>query len=155
YMFKHLVAIDPWSRAAMNGFRCASYPTPPPRPTLATIEPRLELELPAPVSDETFSLLQSLYSYDRDSLAPRGEREDTLTTYRRQTVSIRTAYDDERMDVHLLIPLEAEPPYQSVIWFPGGDVFLHHSSERFSSGYLFDFLPSAGRVVIHPVYLGM
>ena len=156
YLFKHLVAQDPWGREPTYGVRCAKYLEPPAERLTAPVAPLNEYENPEPIGDDAFALLRGLYAYDRDPLEPRVERvNDDLPYYRRETVSIRTAYGNERMEVHLLIPHDAAPPYQSVIWFPGDDVFLLRSSEHFSSAWLFDFLPRAGRVLVHPVYRGM
>lgn len=157
YVFKHLVAADPLRREPTNGVRCAMYPEPPGEPATAPVTPQRQYDQPAPVSDETFALLRGMYAYDRNRpLDARVERlDDGRSDYRRETVSFRTAYDADRMEVHLLIPRDVDPPYQSVIWYPGGDVFMHRSSERFSSAYLFDFIPRDGRVVVHPVYKGM
>jgi hypothetical protein len=59
------------------------------------------------------------------------------------------------MRINLLLPRDAPPPWQAVIWFPGADVFALRRSPLFSSAYLFDFLPRAGRAVVYPVYDGM
>lgn len=123
---------------------------------MAPVSPERVYERPAPITEAAFAALRGMYVYDHDSLLARVERvNDSLPAYRRETVSFGTAYGNERMEVHLLIPRDAEPPYQSVIWFPGDDVFLHQSSDRFSSTYLFDFIPRTGRVLVHPVYMGM
>jgi predicted esterase len=156
YLFKHLVAQDPWGREAVNGVRCAQYPEPPPAQLMAAVTPLREYTRSAPITEETFAAYRGLYAYDRDSLDARTERvNDSLPDHRRETVSIRTAYGNGRMEVHLLIPRDVSPPYQSVIWFPGDDVFMLQSSERLSSAYLADFIPRGGRVLVHPVYHGM
>jgi predicted esterase len=80
---------------------------------------------------------------------------DSLPNYRRETVSFRTAYGNDRMEAHLLMPRNGSPPYQAVIWFPGSDAFLLPSSESFASTYLFDFIPRAGRVLVYPTYKAM
>lgn len=111
--------------------------------------------LPEPVSDEAFELMRSQYDYDPEPLEAMVEGVDSVPDYRRKTVSFQTAYGDGRMSVHLLMPYDVEPPYQTVLWFPGDDVFALRSSDRFSSEWLFDFLPRAGRAVAIPVYRGM
>jgi eukaryotic-like serine/threonine-protein kinase len=155
YMFRHLVAHDSWGREPTHGVRCAVYPQPLPEQLLAPLSPSREYEWPAPISDDAFALLHGFYAYDPAPLEARVERVDSLPEYRREVVSVRTAYGNERMDVIFLIPHQARRPYQSVIWFPGDDVFLLRSSESFSSAYLFDFIPRGGRVLVHPVYKGM
>jgi eukaryotic-like serine/threonine-protein kinase len=156
YLFRHPIAQDPWDRSAVNGVRCAAYPEPPPDELLAPVMPLREYGRPEPISDEAFELLRSLYTYDPRPLEARVERvDDGSPGYRREIVSIRTAYGSDRMEIHLLFPRDAQPPYQSVIWFPGDDVFLFRSSQTFASAYLFDFIPEAGRVLVHPIYSGM
>ncbi len=156
YLFKHLIAADPWEREPVNGVRCAKYPAPPSPPFLAEAMPQREYERPAPVSEDAFALLRGMYAYDRTPLESRVESVDDSTKgYRHEIVSIRAGYGTERMNVHLMIPRDVSPPYQSVIWYPGDDVFLLRSSESFSSEYLFDFLPRGGRVVVYPIYKGM
>jgi dienelactone hydrolase len=156
YLFRHLIAQHPMGREPGNGVRCATYPEPPAAALLAPLTPALRYPLPPPLTDEGFALLRGLYQYDSTPLQARVERtNDSLPDYRRETVSYRTPYGDERMEAHLLLPREGTPPYQAVIWFPGSDAYLLQSSESFASTFLFDFLPRAGRVVVHPVYHGM
>jgi predicted esterase len=156
YLFKHLVAQPPTEREPTNGVRCAKYPEPPAAHLTAPVTPRRAYQRPAPFTDEAFELVRGIYAYDRTPLEAAVERvNDSLPSYRWETVSFRTAYGSERMQVHLLIPHDVSPPYQSVFWFPGDDVFLLQTSERFSSAYLVDFLPRGGRVLVHPVYKGM
>jgi predicted Ser/Thr protein kinase len=156
YVFKHLVAGHPFGREPTNGVRCARYPTPIPERLLAPVDPERHYQRPKPMTDETFVAVRGLYAYDHTPLDAREERvNDSLPQYRRETVSIRTAYGDGRMEINLLLPRDLAPPYQAVIWFPGADVYLHRSSHDFASSYLFDFLPKAGRVVVYPIYKGM
>lgn len=156
YLFRHPIAQDPQEREPTHGVRCAAYPEPPAEHLLAPVTPLLEYPRPATLGEEAFAALRGMYAYDRTPLGARVERvNDSLPGWRRETVSIRAAYGDERMEVHLLIPRDVSPPYQSVIWFPGDDVFLFRSSETFSSAYVFDFIPRGGRVLVHPVYKGM
>jgi predicted esterase len=156
YLFKHLIAADPWERDATHGVRCAKFSAPPDERLLAPVTPRREYERPAPISEDAFAVLRGMYAYDRTPLHSEVVRvNDSLPSYRREIVSVRTAYGNQRMEVHLLIPRDVLPPYQSVIWFPGDDVFLLRSSASFASEYLFDFIPRGGRVLVYPIYKGM
>jgi eukaryotic-like serine/threonine-protein kinase len=156
YVFRHAHAADPWDRSPAHGVRCARYEQPVDDALLAPIVLQQTYPRPQPISGEAFELLRGLYAYDATAVEPAlVSEDDSHPHYRRQTVSIRTAYGDERMNVHLLIPRDVPPPWQSVIWFPGDDVFLIRSGGSFSSAYLFDFIPRGGRVLIHPVYDGM
>ena len=156
YAFLLPFAVDPWQRDATNGARCAAYPDPPEERLMAPVAPRREYPLPEPMDEQAFELVRGMYAYDRGPLDARIERmSDTLPDWRRETISVRTAYGEERMEIHLYIPPDVEPPYQSVIWFPGGDVYGLRSSDQLSSAFLVDFLPRAGRVLVQPAYYGM
>ncbi len=156
YLFEHMIAQHPWRRDPANGVRCVLYQTPPPAALLAPVDPVREYRVAPPFTDAEFAVVRGLYAYDHTPLEAEIDRvNDSLPEYRRETVSFRTAYGTDRMQVHLMIPRDVSPPYQSVIWFPGDDVFLLQSSEVLSSTYIFDFLPRAGRVVVSPVYKGM
>jgi eukaryotic-like serine/threonine-protein kinase len=156
YIFRHAVADDPWSRAATHGLRCAKFEQPLPPVLLAPIALVPRITVPPPVSEETFALLRGTYAYERTPLdAEVEEVNDSLPGYRMETVSFRAAYGGERMRARLLIPRDVPPPWQAVIWFPGDDVFMLGTSTNFSSAYLFDFIPRAGRVLVYPVYDGM
>jgi dipeptidyl aminopeptidase/acylaminoacyl peptidase len=156
YMFR----LDPDARAPMerlatHGFRCA----------LAIGEPDPSLALPIPrrgpatellVSDEVFAAYRRLFSYDPSELAAKVEAVDeSAIAWRRETVSFRAAYGNERVLAQILLPRDTPPPYQAVVWFPGNDAFFVPSSESPASAYLYDFLPRAGRAVVYPVYKGM
>jgi hypothetical protein len=96
-----------------------------------------------------------MYAYDPSALAAAVESVDeTSPHWRKETVSFRAAYGDERVVAHLFLPRNAAPPYQPVIWFPGNDVFFLPAGEALASPYLFDFIPRAGRALVYPVYKG-
>jgi hypothetical protein len=156
YVFDHLLRADPLDRAPTHGIRCAKHITPPTEQLLAPVRPRHAYDRPAPITADAFALLRGMYAYDRTPLdAETLGVNDSLPNYVRESVSIKTAYGNQRMTVHLLMPRDASPPYQSVIWFPGDDVFFLQSSESFASEFLFDFIPRSGRVLVYPVYKGM
>ncbi len=155
YVFRHLVTQDPMRREPTDGVRCARYPVTPPAQLLAPVVEERTYPVSPPVSDAAFAILRGLYAYDHTPLDARVERvDDSLPDYRREIVSFRTAYGDGRMEVNLLIPRDVAPPYQSVIWVPGGDVFAWRSSESLATSYLYDFIPRGGRVLVYPVYYG-
>ena len=73
----------------------------------------------------------------------------------KETVSFDAAYGNERVIALLFLPKDAAPPYQTVIWFSGDDVFISQSSEILASAYRFDFVPRSGRALVYPIYKGM
>ena len=118
--------LSPWSRDAVNGFRCARYMTP------------LSAPLPAPAAVAW-----------RDYSALKPASDEALRTYAR----FAAAYGSERVLAHLFLPRNAKPPYQTIVFFPTGEAMLRPSSDYLRMPH-FDFLMRTGRAVLHPVYKG-
>ena len=59
----------------------------------------------------------------------------------------------ERLRVHLFLPNEGRPPYQTVLFFPAGDAFVLRSSADMSLGSV-ELIVRSGRAVVYPVYKG-
>lgn len=157
YKFADDDAQDPFAREATFGFRCAVYPTPPPAASLEPMQrSSRDYANEKPVSDESFRMIQRLYAYDREPVDGRTERVDeTNEDWRLEKVSYRAAYNGERIPAFLYIPRNAKPPYQTVIWFPGGYAMGMRNSEGGGNGtQFFNFLPRTGRAVLFPVYKG-
>jgi hypothetical protein len=74
-----------------------------------------------------------------------------------ELVSTAAAYGHERVPVCLL-PKNAAPPYQPVIWFPGGYAFgllpLGRDLSAAPGAAYFSFLTRSGRALVVPVYQG-
>jgi len=150
-------ARPPLDRAEVNGFRCmkesarssdAAYaprPKPPARDRLRD----------KPVDDATFEIFRRFYSYERTPLDARTESVQESQDWRRERVSFAASYGGERVLVNILIPKGVPPPYQAVVWFPGGYALeLRHSDGDLPFSYYFDFLPRGGRALVYPVYKG-
>jgi hypothetical protein len=157
YMFRiDADARPPLSREPSHGFRCALYGRPLDEALLAPLTPSYLTARTQPANDESFSAYRRIYAYERTSLEPTTESTDeTSPHWRRETVSFRAAYGGERVLAHLFLPRNAEPPYQTVVWFPGDDAFFLPAGEALASPYLFDFIPRSGRALVYPVYKGM
>jgi dienelactone hydrolase len=149
---------SPLERAATYGFRCIR--------DRAEISPALLDPMPVggltgrsdkPVADDVYAAYATMYSYDPRPLEPRVEREEDAGHYRIERVSIAAAYGRERVPIHILLPKNATPPYQAVVWFPGSYVFGPIASSSGDLGMVsyFDFLPRTGRALVFPIYQGM
>jgi poly(3-hydroxybutyrate) depolymerase len=117
----------------------------------------LEYVAPAPispVSDTTFAIFARQFDYDESPLNTRVESVDSSQrAWRRERISFDAAYGDERVTLQLFVPTAAEPPYQVVVHFPGGDAVLLNDSEEAGLLSVEPFLRT-GRVVAYPVYKG-
>jgi formylglycine-generating enzyme required for sulfatase activity/predicted esterase len=149
---------DPLERSEFNGVRCVSVSDPQQttdlRANIAMEREIQEIDL-EPVSPEVFAALRRQYDYDPSPLNPETKLEpQSRTDWRLEVVTIDTAYG-ERMDIHLYLPNDSQPPYQTVLFFPSGGAYM--KSEVGSAGessWLY-FLPRSGRALVVPTYAGM
>jgi dienelactone hydrolase len=156
YMFRDFDAQSPWKREPSYGIRCAQYPKPPQAELLAPItNPTGAISIDKPADDETFAIYRRMYAYDKTP--PEGKVEsvdDTHELWRKEKVSYAAAYGGERMFGYLYIPKNANPPYQTVIYFPGGWAEFIQSSDNSLAMGSYDFFIRTGRAVLFPVYKG-
>ena len=156
YMYGHVVTLDPFDRSSVHGFRCARYIEPPGEELLRPVTPALDVSTMSPVVDDVFDAYLSMYAYDRAELEANIELVDESSPHWRvETVSYDAAYGGERVTALVFLPRNARPPFQTVIWFPGDDVFRRQSRDRLASEYLFDFIPRSGRALVYPIYKGI
>ena len=148
-------ATDPWSRSMENGFRCARYETDPEPELLNPIElPIFDFTGYEPVDDETYRSFLTFYEYDRAPLNETREGVRETPFWRREYVEIDAAYSGERIPVHMFLPTNAEPPYQSVVYMPGGGAFVLASSQNTKEMAELEFVPRSGRAILFPVING-
>jgi predicted esterase len=157
YMYQEPDARPPFDRSETNGFRLVKYlqPRPLPEPLLSRVSfQSVDYRNAKPVSDAVFRIYEGLYSYDRTPLDARIESDDdSLPYWRRQRISFKAPYNNERVIVFLFLPKNVSPPYQTVVHFPGSEAL---DFRTFSDLHLFniDFLMKSGRAVLFPVYKG-
>ena len=155
YMFHAPDAENPFVRDSHIGFRCAQYVHPPPARTLAPIPHSEPYHVGrSPVNDKTFEIYRRMYAYDKTPLEAKTEyRDDKYEHWIKEKVTYRTVYG-ERMAAYLYLPKHANPPYQAVMWAPGGYASFLPSSEGALPREEFAYLIRTGRAVLYPVYKG-
>lgn len=144
----------PWARLETNGLRCARYSAPLDAALTRALNLNEQQRASATVSDELYEAYSRIFEYDKRSLDARVDERRQESRWRYEFVSFDAAYGGERMMAHLFLPLDAELPYQAVVWFPGNDAFLFGAEGPLASPYLFDFIPDGGRALVYPVYKG-
>ena len=155
YLYRGTDAIDPYDRLSLNGFRCMRTAEPPSAEALAAIEyPVEDHRQDTAIDDDTFALVLRSFDYDDRDLDARTEStDDHPEHWRHEIVSVRAAYGDERLPIHLYLPKNVEPPYQAVVYFPPSSArFLTdgtHPTFPFAS-----FIPQSGRALVYPIYKG-
>jgi hypothetical protein len=158
YMFTDLDARPPLDRSAANGFRCVKYAGALPSNLTGPIpHPYRDYSKEKPASDPLYQAYRRTYAYDRTPLDARTESfDDSHPYWRKERISFRAAYGNERVPAYLFLPKNAAPPYQTLVYFPGGDALAGvQSSESLGRGLIFiEFAMRSGRAVLFPIYSG-
>jgi dienelactone hydrolase/predicted Ser/Thr protein kinase len=155
YQFNQPDAKPPFDRGAVNGFRCALYPTAPRASLLAPIGRTFrDYSIEKPVGDEAFGVIRGAFAYaPRELNVTVDEVDDSSPYWRKERVSFSAAYGDERLTAFLFLPKNAKPPYQTIVYHPGGGA----ATSTFASMDGFnrmEFIVRSGRALLYPIYLG-
>jgi eukaryotic-like serine/threonine-protein kinase len=155
YMYQEPDARSPFDRAATNGIRLVKYLRSEPLAEALTAPvsfAKADYREVKPVSDATFSIYKSLYSYDHTPLEARVESEDDSSPYwRRERITFNAAYGNERVIAYLYLPKNSSPPYQTVVYFPHSGAQAFHTVEDTQLS-LIDFVVKSGRALMFPIY---
>lgn len=157
YAFLYTDNRSPFDRSDTNGFRCMQDADPKqPAPAIlaaAVPAPSRNYDAEKPVADSIFSIYAKQYDYDRTPLDPRIEKTiDTSPHWREEVVSIGPAYGGERLPVHLFLPKNVKPPYQTVLYFPGSGAVRSTDRSDLTSQHTIDFVMMSGRALAFPIY---
>lgn len=159
YMFLDPDAQPPFNRSPEFGFRCiqllSTNALPPgvDDPVAAAFRDYTKEQ---PVNDQAFEFFRRQFIYDRTDLDARTEgSDDHSPLWRKEKVSFNAAYGNERVTAYLFLPKGFNPPFQTVVYFPGSQgVYLRSSADRQLSGDGTSILLEQGRAVILPIYKG-
>ncbi len=149
----------PFDRSPTNGIRLVSYLEEDSglARSLAPVEPRpapdFLAEARAGPSDEEFAVFRRMYAYDPTPLEPRVEGADTARHWVRKTISFRAAYPGERVLLHLYLPRNASPPFQTVVYWPGAGARAFSSVDQKTELHT-GFVVRSGRALAFPVLKG-
>ncbi len=163
YMFGNLSQVPAFDRSSKNGLRCALYPDPERIPNSAfqmvKLGETIDFYKEEPVPDSIFQVYKEQFSYDKTSLNSRVEsRDESSEDLIRERITFDAAYGGERMIAVLFLPKNISPPYQTVIYFPGGQAIGRKSSKDLDSchefGVFLSFIVKNGRAALYPVYKG-
>jgi serine/threonine protein kinase/pimeloyl-ACP methyl ester carboxylesterase len=158
YMFMDDDAHPPLDRLPEYGFRLVQsvkptlFPQALTQPIPSTRVRDYQKEKPVP--DAIFAVYKGIYDYDRKPLNAKIEQtEDSSEGWRKETITFDAAYGQERVTAYLFLPANAPTPYQTVVFFSHGGMFLPGSS-RNPELFFLDFLIKSGRALMFPVYKG-
>jgi eukaryotic-like serine/threonine-protein kinase len=155
YMFRDQDAQSPFERRATFGFRCMLQEEPASEKLLATISTfERDITTLQPVAEPIYRAYRRLYDYDAGPLDARiEEKNNSNPAWLEERISIRAAYGDERVPIHLFLPKGSHPPYQAVVFFPHTGATRAASSQNLDMD-MTDFFPRSGRVLVYPIYQG-
>jgi cephalosporin-C deacetylase-like acetyl esterase len=120
---------------------------------------RVDYRSQKPVSEDIFQIYREQFEYDQGGMNPKVEsRKESPEGWIHERISFDAAYGKERVLAHLFLPSNVNPPYQTVIYFPGSTSAQMPSSEKLENYYEFtmflSYLVRNGRAVLFPVYKG-
>jgi eukaryotic-like serine/threonine-protein kinase len=152
-----IIRKDPFDRDATHGFRLvrtfdnavASGRLREPVPATELRDYRKE----KPVADSEFASFRRQYRYEKVPLNAVVEASEGFEHWVRVKVAFDLPYGNERGGAYLFLPRNAQPPLQTVIYWPSGAFpRLKSIDDEFVTS--FDFLVRSGRAVAVPIFKG-
>ena len=160
YMAMNREARSPFDRHETYGVRCVRDLGTLPAAALAPVAVSGRVaRTDKPVGDDLYATYSALYAYDRRPLEAQVESVRDSDQWRAEHVTIAAAYGRERVPIDVFLPKNAAPPYQAVVWFPGGYAFsslrASRDLEEAPGSFVYSFLPRSGRAIVVPTYQGL
>ena len=155
YMFTDANAQSPFNRDPINGFRLMM-PLDTTNLALAhepIVRPHRDYFAEQPVSDDIFEVYRRQYAYDDTPLNAEVIATEETEHWTREEIELDAAYGGERLRLFLYLPAGSEPPYQTLVYFPGSNV-INSARSPAADAFYFPFLIRSGRAVAFPVYKG-
>jgi dienelactone hydrolase len=155
YMFTDANAQSPFDRSEINGFRLM-VTLDDTNLALARepiVRPSRDYFAERPVSDDIFDVYRRLYSYDMTALNDELVAREEVERWSREEIELDAAYGDERFTIFLYLPVDADPPYPTIVYFPGSNVIYRRDNPE-AEDFPFPFLITSGHAVLFPVYKG-
>jgi predicted esterase len=93
-----------------------------------------------------------MYAYERVPLNAVSEAREETRIWTRERITFDAAYEAERVVLYLYLPRNGVPPYQTVIYWPGGDA---GTTRNFDDHPVhLDYVLKSGRAVAFPIFDG-
>ena len=152
---------SPWNRAAVNGFRCVQYSGGEKSLADVLLDPMQrppetrDYSTAKPCSDEEFRIIKQQFEYDRTPLNTVVESiDDSSSFWRKEKITFDAAYGGERVIAYLFVPKAVEPPYQTVVYWPGTGPLNTRTFEGLPERDFTELIITSGRALLFPVYKG-
>jgi hypothetical protein len=153
YWYNRPISVSPWSRSKLVGFRCIRYLNDTLRHQLQQgfNDQARDFGDLQPVSDEIFKVYEALLHHEPKEMHPVLVSKSRSEEWTREIINVDVPYAEEPMPVLVYLPIGFDPPYQTVVYFPGLDSHIYHSIED-AMEINIDFLLRGGRAVVWPIY---
>ncbi|MGZ8558845.1 MAG: SUMF1/EgtB/PvdO family nonheme iron enzyme [Chitinophagaceae bacterium] len=143
-------------RSMANGFRCIK--EIPGDTTMVLLSKPVAMAYrdyrkEKPVDDKTFNIFLKQFDYDKKPLDAKIDATIENEFWTTQKITFDAGYNNERMEAWLFLPKNFQPPFQTIVFFPGSnDIF----SKKFNHDAIgrIDFILKSGRAIVWPVYKG-
>jgi dienelactone hydrolase len=156
YFYNDIYYISPWTRSDRIGFRGMRYISDTLKQELTAPNPNPIRDFSATqaVSDEVFEVYLNRYAYEKADLNPRVSARIDSTDWILESVFVDVPYEDLPLQLLIYLPKNCDPPYQSVIYWPGDDPLYADALEDVTIGGMFDFFMKSGRAFVWPIVYG-
>ena len=160
YMYSYPSQLPAFDRSPKNGFRCVQYYDREniPQEAFQQVEwsKKRDYYKEEPVSEEIFKIFKDQFLYDSIALdATIEKRYESHDDWILEKIAFNAAYGNERVVAYLYLPINTDPPFQTLIFFPGS--YAQHEKDLVNSEATKWYLPyllKNGRAVMYPVYKG-
>jgi len=160
YMFTTEDSRSSWNRSPLNGFRCVQYQHGEESLPRVLFEPfglfpTRDYSNLEPFTDEEFRSLKAQYQYDQIPLNSVVENiEGRSPFWRKEKITFDAAYGGERVIAYLFLPKETNPPYQTVVFFPGVGAVYEESFLGLPDREMTEYIIMNRRALLFPIYKG-
>ena len=157
-MYRNISQAQPFDRSMKNGFRCVKH-VEEGQISESVFEPferaqSVDYYHVKPVSDAVFESYKHLFDYDKQALDSVVEESDDSKKYWiKEKVTFTPAYGEEKMIAYVFLPKGYPPPYQTILYWPGGGSSSGENVEV-EIKYL-DFFLKNGRALVYPILEGI
>ena len=157
YAFNDSYTQNALDRSQSNGFRCIKELPGDSTMGLLTGPVRMAFRdywKEKPVDDKTFAIYLQHFSYDKTPLNAKIEKNIDGESWKAEKITFDAGYNNERMEAYLYMPKNFQPPFQTIVFFPGSGVIYLKKYDPINSIKRIDFILKSGRAVIVPIYKG-
>lgn len=157
YAFNDSYSQNALDRSISNGFRCIK--ELPGDSTMGLLSGPVTMAFrdywkEKPVDDKTFAIYLQHFSYDKTPLNAKVERNFDGEFWKAEKITFNAGYNNERMEAYLYLPKNFQPPFQTILFFPGSGVIYLKKYDPETGIKRIDFILKSGRAVIVPIYKG-